>query len=43
MDTTQIVAMIGVGFGLAALVVGFLTRIYDREERLADIGNGKEE
>jgi tight adherence protein B len=37
MDTTQIVAMVGVGLGLAALVVGFLTRIYDREERLADI------
>lgn len=37
MDTTQIVAMVGVGIGLAALVVGLLSRIYDREERLADI------
>ena len=37
MDTTQIVAMVGVGFGLALLVVGVLARVYDREERLADI------
>lgn len=37
MDATQIVAMLGVGLGLALLVVGSLSRIYDREEQLADI------
>ena len=29
--------MVGVGLGLALLVVGVLARVYDREERLADI------
>jgi tight adherence protein B len=37
MDLTQIVAMVAVGLGLALLVVGGLSRIYDREEQLADI------
>ncbi len=37
MDATQIVAMVAVGLGLALLVVGALSRIYDREEQLADI------
>ena len=37
MDLTQLVAMLGVGLGLALLVVGGLSRIYDREEQLADI------
>jgi tight adherence protein B len=37
MDVTQIVAMVAVGLGLALLVVGGLSRIYDREEQLADI------
>jgi len=37
MDSTQLVAMVGVGLGLALLVVGVLARVYDREERLADI------
>lgn len=37
METAQIVAMVGVGLGLALLVVGVLLRVYDREERLADI------
>jgi tight adherence protein B len=37
MDVTQILAMVGVGLGLALLVVGGLSRIYDREEQLADI------
>ncbi|MGH9137367.1 MAG: type II secretion system F family protein [Acidimicrobiales bacterium] len=34
---TQLVAMVGVGSGLALLVVGMLARAYDREERLAEI------
>jgi len=37
MDSTQLFAMVGVGLGLALLVVGVLARVYDREERLADI------
>jgi len=37
MDTTQLVAMVLVGLGLAFLVTGVLSRVYDREERLADI------
>ena len=37
MDATQIVAMVAVGLGLALLVVGGLSRFYDREEQLADI------
>jgi tight adherence protein B len=37
MDPLQVVAMVLVGLGLAALVTGALTRVYDREERLADI------
>lgn len=37
MDATQIAAMVGIGLGFALLVVGGLSRIYDREERLADI------
>jgi tight adherence protein B len=36
-DTTQIAAMVLVGLGFAFLVVGALSRIYDREEKLADI------
>jgi tight adherence protein B len=37
MDSTQLVAMVGVGLGMALLVVGILSRAYDREEQLADI------
>ena len=37
MSGTQIVAMLGVGLGLSLLVVGLLSRLYEREERLADI------
>jgi tight adherence protein B len=37
MDATQLVAMVLVGLGFALLVVGTLSRVYDREERLADI------
>lgn len=37
MDGMQIAAMVLVGLGFAFLVVGGLSRIYDREERLADI------
>lgn len=37
MDATQLVAMVGVGLGLALLVVGMLSRLYEREEQLADI------
>lgn len=34
---SQIVAMVLVGGGLALLAVGLLTRVYEREEQLADI------
>ncbi len=34
---TQLVAMVLVGGGLALLVVGLLSRVYEREEQLADI------
>ncbi len=37
MDPTQVVAMVLVALGFALLVVGALSRIYDREEQLADI------
>lgn len=36
MDTTTILAMGGVGLGLALLVIGLLLRTYQREERLVD-------
>ncbi len=37
MDGSTVVAAVLVGGGLALLAVGFLNRIYQREERLADI------
>ncbi len=37
MTTSQLVAMGLVGGGLALLVVGLLSRVYEREEQLADI------
>jgi tight adherence protein B len=37
MDSGQLLAMVLVGLGLALLVTGSLARVYDREERLADI------
>ena len=37
MSTSQLVAMGLVGGGLALLAVGLLTRVYEREEQLADI------
>jgi tight adherence protein B len=37
MDGAQIVAMVLVALGFSLLVVGALSRIYDREEQLADI------
>ena len=37
MSGTQLAAMVFVGGGMALLAVGMLTRVYHREERLADI------
>lgn len=37
MSTGQLAAMVLVGGGLALLVVGLLSRVYEREEQLADI------
>ncbi len=37
MSTSQLLAMLFVGGGLALLVVGLLSRVYEREEQLADI------
>lgn len=37
MSGTQLAAMLFVGGGMALLAVGMLTRVYQREERLADI------
>ncbi len=37
MSTSQLAAMIFVGGGLALLAIGLLSRIYEREEQLADI------
>ena len=37
MSSSQIVAMVFVGGGMALLAVGLLSRVYQREERLADI------
>ena len=37
MSTSQLAAMAFVGGGLALLAIGLLTRVYEREEQLADI------
>lgn len=37
MRSSQLLAMVFVGGGLALLVVGLLSRVYEREEKLADI------
>jgi hypothetical protein len=37
MSSSQIAAMGFVGTGMALLAVGLLSRVYQREERLADI------
>jgi hypothetical protein len=37
MTTSQMLAVLFVGGGLALLATGILTRVYEREEQLADI------